>query len=292
MIKQDCIRTGEDAVSVTTAHANFVVRELAKHGIASAKSENKPKRVLKLHHMTNDGITKLSIWPFLSNLKCVSDARAGYAQRVLDQAAKTAEKKEKQKKKKAEAKAAKEAAAAAAVANPAPAASTPEPAAPTDAAQQTPPVVEKAAESVAVESKDEPKEKRVKTPEADFEHHSQNIIREVIQEQEGKLEISSDVKSFCARVVYEMLSMYGGLIQNQTSYAGVKTIKASTIYSIAQFILTYSHAQCPGLSQYVTSWLKKQDDEAAKAKAEKEAKSAVAGSQSAPPTAAVVTVAA
>jgi hypothetical protein len=259
MVKQDTIRTGDDAINTFTATANFVVRELAAAGLKNVKSEE--KRVMKLHHVVED-ISTLSSWPLLKELKCIAVARVDHVKRLQDAAQKLLDKKEKQKKKKAE-KAAASTSGAPAVASP-----TAEPAAPAAANAES--SEEKA---LAV--------KRAKTPEADFEHHAQNIVREVCQEQGQVCEISGDVKHFCSRVVYELVCMYGELIQSQTTYARVKTIKADTISSITGFILKYTRTQSPALLKYVDEWLLKLAADEKKAKELKEKKSAEAAAQAA-----------
>lgn len=256
MVKQDTIRTGDDAINTFTATANFVVRELATAGLKNVRAEE--KRVMKLHHVVED-ISTLSSWPLLKELKCVASARVDHVKRLQDAAQKLLDKKEKQKKKKAE--------KVAAATSSAPAVATSEPAAP---------VVAEAGGEEKVSAV-----KRVKTPEADFEHHSQNIVREVCQEQNTPCEISGDVKHFCSRVVYELVCMYGELIQSQTTYARVKTIKADTIASITGFILKYTHCQAPLLLKYVDEWLLKLAAEEKKAKEDKAKKAAETAAQAA-----------
>jgi hypothetical protein len=262
MIKQDTIRTGDDAIDTFTATANYVVRDLARAGLKNLKAEE--KRVIKLHHVVED-ITTLESWPLIKELKCVAAARVDHAKRLQDAAQKLLEKKEKQKKKKAD----KVATASVAVADAKPAEAQPAAPQAAAAAPSSAPVPAAPEEKVA-------SPKKVKTPEADFEHHSQNIVREVCQSQNVTCEISGDVKHFCSLVVYELVCMYGDLIQNQTGYADVKTIKANTITSITNFILTYTRAQAPGLHAYVDAHLATVAEEEKKAKEEKAKKNAEA----------------
>lgn len=268
MVKQDSIRTGDDAINTFTATANFVVRDLALAGLKNLGLEE--KRVMKLHHVVED-ISSLESWPLLKELQCVATARVEHVKRLQDAAQKLLDKKEKQKKKKAE-KAAAAATQAENSAAPTDAKSTPSVSAPVSAASPTPPAP---AAPAALPSKDKvPAPKKLKTPEADFEHHSLNIIRLICHTQGVTCEISGDVKHFCSLVVYELICMYSSLIQNQTRYAEVKTIKADTISSITKFILTYTRSSAPGLLKYVDDWLLHLVDEKKKAEEEKKKKAA------------------
>jgi hypothetical protein len=280
MVKQDTIRTGDDAINTFTGTANFVVRDLALAGLRNLKAEE--KRVMKLHHVVED-IASLESWPLLKELRCVAAARADHTKRLQDAAQKLLDKKEKQKKKKAEKASAAAATATTTTTTTTTAAATttstvtstsPAAAAPAPVAEAEPAVAAVVAAPAAEEKAASPK--RAKTPEADFEHHSQNIVREVCQSQNVVCEISGDVKHFCSLVVYEMVCMYGELIQNQTNYAGVKTIKADTVSSVTRFILAYTRSQAPGLLKYVEDHLVKLAEEEKKAKEEKARKAAEA----------------
>lgn len=225
MVKEGTIRTGDDAIAAFTATANFVVRELARSGLKYVSPPNE-KRVMKLAHVVSE-ITTLSSWPLLQNLKCVAAARELVEARQRASVQKQLDKKELQKKKKA------------------------------DKAAGLPDAPAPVAAPVAEERKNE------KSPGRDFCHHSSNIIREVGQEAGVQCEISLEVKTFCSDVVYELVCKYGLLIQSQTSYARVKTIKADTITSITSFILTYMNTSAPALHAYVADWMAKLAAEAA-----------------------------
>lgn len=239
MVKEGTIRTGDDAIAAFTATANFVVRDLAKAGLKYISPPNE-KHTMKLGHVVSD-ITTLASWPLLQNLKCVAAARELVEVRQRASVQKQLDKKKELQKKKADK-----------------AAGLPEPAA----------VAAPALQPVVDEKKSE------KSLGRDFCHHSSNIIREVGQEVGVQCDISLEVKTFCADVVYELVCKYGMLIQCQTGYAKVKTIKADTITSITTFILTYMNASAPALHAYVAEWMAKlaaEDAAKAAAKAVKKA---------------------
>jgi hypothetical protein len=233
LVSRHLLRMGDDAISAFAATANYIVRELARHGAKSLQAES--KKTLKNYHIANDEITDLSVWPFLRTLPCVAEEREAYHTRLAELERKKIEKKEKDKKKKAKAKA--DAAAGTSDEN--------------ETVVEVDENVEKDDQS-GDEKDDEKKEKvkRDKQPCDDFKHHAYQIARIVVKESVNG-DVSSAVREFGSRVVYELINRYAKLIRLQTTFAGVKTVKAQTITTINSIILVDADKKNDDFTNYV-----------------------------------------
>jgi hypothetical protein len=225
-------RAGDDSICALAATADYIIKKIALHGTETLSGES--KKTLKSHHMTNDDIEKLSVWPFLRTLNCVKNERVAYATRLSDIARKKVEKKEKDKVKKAAAKAGEL-----------------DPATKkTDIPSET---LSETACVVSGESDDDEKDNtksREKLPCNSFCHHVYNIARDIVKDAvEG--DVSSEVRRFGSCVVYELIERYAKLIRLQIQFAGVKTIKANTVITISKIIMTDAGVEDAELEKYV-----------------------------------------
>lgn len=234
LVSRHLLRMGDDAISAFAATANYIVRELARHGAKSLLAES--KKTLKCYHIANDEIETLPVWPFLRTLPCVTAERANYHTRITELERKKAEKKEKDKKKK---KAKTEAMAGASELE----------------EEKAPAATEKddqSGDEKDDEKDDEKKEraKRDKQPCDDFKHHAYQIARSVVKESVNG-DVSSAVRVFGSHVVYELIDRYAKLIRLQTEFAHVKTVKAQTIITINNIILVDAGNENKEFSDYV-----------------------------------------
>lgn len=237
LVSRHLLRTGDDAVTAFAATANYVVHELAVHGARALKAEG--KKTLQIYHIANDEMESLSIWPLIHNLKTVRAARCAFAARVAELDAKNEEKREKAKlPKKAKADKTEKVEK---VAEPVPSNDQPEPT-PTEP---------------ATEEKKE-KKPRDKVPCDEFKHHTFHIFRDGVTEVLGMNEagkrigdVSNEVRSFGSHLVFELIGRYAPLVREQSEYAGVKTIKASSIGIITRSFLLDAGVCPAALEAYV-----------------------------------------
>jgi hypothetical protein len=247
LVNQHLLRTGDDAITALAATANFVVEEMAHHGAKSLKASG--KKTLQVYHVANDELENLSIWPFISNLPSVKEARVAYARHMQELESKGEEKKEKRAK-----KAKGEAAAAATPVAAATPAAVPE-------AATAPPAVDPAAAASAPEAAKKPRDK---VPCEEFKYHTYSIFRAAVEEVLGTNEagkrigdVSNDIRVFGSHVVFEFIARYSPLIRLASEYSGVKTIKASTINAINRLLATDAGVPCAALDEYVSTRVSK-----------------------------------
>jgi hypothetical protein len=255
MIGHHLLRLGDDAVTACCATSHYMIEQLATHGTKSLVSDK--KKTLKTHHIANDALEQLPIWPLLRTLPSVVAARSAFKQYELDLKVKEEEKKEKEKEKRK----AKKAAAAAGESSPATPATAPAPVVEQAAAT---PAAEQPADAESAEAKE--KAKRERDPRNDFNHNAFGIISEIVKKAVGKGDVSSDVRAFASWVISELIERYVRLIRLQTEFANVKTIKASTIVTINRFLLCDEGVNPAELDAYVSPCLDAYLDHAQKAK--------------------------
>lgn len=227
LVSRYLLRTGDDAITAFAATANYIVRAMAEHGTRIIKAQD--KKVLQLHHIANDELEGLDIWPLIANLKAVKAARVTFAIRQQELEAKAEEEKKKKVKK---TKAERDAERAALAALP-----------------PAPPVEKK---------------KREKTATDEFKHHTHLIFRTVVEEIVGRNEagkraadVSNEARVFGSSVVCELMARYVPLIREQSDYSGVKTIKANTINVITRSLIIDAGRSSDAIMAYVNERVSK-----------------------------------
>jgi hypothetical protein len=251
LISRSCARAGDDSICALAATCNYIIEQLASHGVETLKCES--KKTLKTHHIANDDITKLSVWPFLRTLPCVQIERDAHYARLEEIARKKLEKKEKDKAKKAAAKIAsgddekKDASKTKKLDK-----ST------NDAKVTDEKETDVGSEDDDANADDEKKTKkpREKIPANSFCHHVYNIARTIVKNSVDG-DVSSAVRVFGSNIVYELIKRYSKLIRLQIEFAGVKTIKANTIITINKIILADAGMVNEEFDEYVSSRVKK-----------------------------------
>jgi hypothetical protein len=254
LISRSCARAGDDSICALAATCNYIIEELATHGVKTLKFDS--KKTLKTHHIANETITDLKVWPFLRTLPCVRKERDAYHSRLVEIVRKKSEKKEKDKAKKAAAKIASSSEEKKECVN-----------------------VKKVDDSAVTEEKDvvseddgvvdddkKSKKPREKVPSNSFCHHVYNIARTIVKDAVDG-DVSSAVRVFGSNVVYELIQRYSKLIRLQIEFAGVKTIKANTIITINKMILTDAGVVNDEFEKYVSSRVEKYCTHVASSKA-------------------------
>lgn len=233
LLSRSLIRAGDDSVCALAATANWIITQLAKHGVKTLISES--KKTLKPRHIVNDEITNLKVWPFLRTLPCVNAERESYKNYLNDVERKKSEKKEKDKAKKAAAKAAAESGV--------------------DATKSADTKVDetkhdKQDDTYVSDDDENDVGKKKRDPSDCFKHHAYNIARDIVN-REINGDVSNDIRRFGSNVIYELIKRYVNLIRLQLEYAGVKTIKANTIITINKLILTDAGVDDPEFEEYI-----------------------------------------
>jgi hypothetical protein len=240
LVARSCARAGDDSICALAATCNYIVEQLSKHGVETLADES--KKTLKTHHIANESITDLKIWPFLRTLPCVQVERDAHVARLVEIKRKASEKKDKDKAKKAAAKIA---------------------AGDEKVDEKTKKVDKKVDEKMDASDDDDDdsddkksKKPREKDPSNSFCHHVYNIARTIVKDTVGG-DVSSAVRVFGSNVVYELIKRYSRLIRIQIEFAGVKTIKANTITTINKIIMTDAGVVDDDLERYVSSRVNK-----------------------------------
>lgn len=253
LVSRHLIRAGDDSVCALAATANWILTKLSEHGVETLASES--KKTLKTRHIANDEISQLSVWPFLRTLPCVQAERDAYHAYLEDVERKKVEKKEKDKAKKAAAK-------AAAKAGEEPPTKGKKGNAKKEEKEATKPKEdEKTASSDDDADEKNEKKPRQKAPSDSFKHHAYNIARAIVKEKVDG-DVSNDVRRFGSNVVYELIQRYVKLIRLQIAFANVKTIKANTITTINNLILTDAGVEDADFNTYIEERLQKYSEHA------------------------------
>lgn len=243
LISRSCARAGDDSICALAATCNYIIEELATHGVETLKFDS--KKTLKTHHIANESITDLKVWPFLRTLPCVRKERDAYHSRLVEIARKKSEKKEKDKAKKAAAKIVsctdekKEDVASKKIDD-------------SDTVEEKETVDVSEEDSSSVDNDKKSKKTREKVPSNSFCHHVYNIARTIVKDAVDG-DVSSAVRVFGSNIVYELIQRYAKLIRLQIEFAGVKTIKANTIITINKIILADAGVVNEKFEQYVNS---------------------------------------
>jgi len=219
LISRHLIRAGDDSVCALASTANYIVEQVIRYGTGVLKESG--KKTLKCHHIANDGLVDIDVWPFLRSLECVKNEQKSYREYVENLKRKKEDKKSKKKNKD----------------------TTPVPVPETVADPVVPTTVEAELEET-VESKTD------KYSSNCFKHHVFNIARPIVKE-EVKGDVSNDVRRFCSNIVFEFIQKYNKLIKLQIDHSCVKTIKSDVIVVINKMILSDSDTDSSNFYKYV-----------------------------------------
>lgn len=221
LISRHLIRAGDDSVCALASTANYIVEQVIRYGTGVLKESG--KKTLKCHHIANDGLVDIDVWPFLRSLECVKNEQKTYREYVENLKRKKEDKKSKKKNKDA----------------------TPVPVpVPETVAEPAVPATVDAELEEAVESKTD------KYSSNCFKHHVFNIARPIVKE-EVKGDVSNDVRRFCSNIVFEFIQKYNKLIKLQIDHSCVKTIKSDVIVVINKMILSDSDTDSSNFYKYV-----------------------------------------
>jgi hypothetical protein len=224
LISRHLIRAGDDSVCALASTANYIVEQVIRYGTGVLKESG--KKTLKCHHIANDGLVGIDVWPFLRSLECVKNEQKTYREYVENLKRKKEDKKSKKKNKDA----------------------TPVPV--------PVPVPETVAELVVLASTVDAELEEAVESKTDkyssncFKHHVFNIARPIVKE-EVKGDVSNDVRRFCSNIVFEFIQKYNKLIKLQIDHSCVKTIKSDVIVVINKMILSDSDTDSSNFYKYV-----------------------------------------
>lgn len=244
------LRIGEDAMVAVCASASYILTELATHGLAVLKGED--KKTLQTHHIINDGAKDLSVWYLIKDLECVQEALSDNKIRDLHKQYTDTRKKLRTRinrnRKRAE-----------------------------EDSTKNKKAINKTIRTLTAEldnlvAPPEPKvyDKERKGPQDNFRHHASAAIAAVKGEHlDQKCDVSLPVRILLSHIVYGVIMKYSDQSGELAAFSRVKTIKAEAIVLINRMSAHPHMESCKKINAYVEDRLAAYAVELEKSKASK-----------------------